>query len=108
MAILVRSVVFASLLRHVFQVVFQVVGLEWFAQRQLLGMSDAQVFAELDDGGEGFDGEVNFGVEISEVRKLHSQTFVHRREVKEGVGRYCALVKGLASVKQPFVFHWPP
>lgn len=37
------------------KVPFQMGGLEWFAQRQLFRMSDAQIFAQINDGTERFD-----------------------------------------------------
>lgn len=52
---------------HVLEVALEVLRLQGLAQRQLLGVADAQLLAQLPHGVESLDGEVHLGVEVAQV-----------------------------------------
>lgn len=56
--------------RKLREVLFQMHRFEGLAKRKLFGMTDVKVLAEIDDGSERFDGEINAAVQIAQIRQL--------------------------------------
>ena len=67
-----------------------------------------QFRAQLPNGAEGPDGEVNIRVDVSEVGQLDPQRLVHWCEVDDGVGRDVVLVQRPARLVKPRVLLGPP
>lgn len=67
-----------------------------------------ELLAEVDDGVEGLDGEVDPAVEVSHVGQLDPEGLVHGREVEDRVGGHAVLVEGAPRPRQPVVAPRPP
>ena len=64
------------------------------AERQLLGVSNAQIGAELRARGEHACGEVDARLYHLQVGQLHAEPLVHACECEERVGLHAVLVEG--------------
>lgn len=95
-------------LRELGEVLLQMDGVQWLAERQLLRMANVQVLAQIDDCIECFDREVDATVQMAQIGQLDAQRLVHGREVEQGVGVDAALVERRAGARQPFVLLRPP
>ena len=79
-----------------------------FTKRQFLGMPQPEVFRQRDTGIECLDTEVDITVDVSQIRELYPQLFVHWCEVDDGVGVDAVLVQRPARLVQPDVPRRPP
>lgn len=67
-----------------------------------------ELLAEIYNGVEGLDGEVDPAVEVSHVGQLNPQHLVHRREVEHRVCGHTVLVQGAPRPRQPVISRRPP
>lgn len=67
-----------------------------------------KTFTKLYNGAKGVYREVNLAVNVSEVRELDSDWFVHGSEVESGVCMDSVLVQCVLRSRQPFVACGPP
>ena len=89
-------------------IVAQIVRLERLAERQLLRMPDAQLFAQRDDGVERLDAEIHPAVQVAQVGQLDAQGLVHRREMEQRIRLHSVLIQRRARPRQPNVARRPP
>jgi len=90
------------------EVVLEVVRLERLAEGHLLRVADAELLADLADGGERVDGEVDAGVQVAQIGQLDAKCLLHGGEVQDGVRLHAALVQRVPRAGQPFVLLGPP
>lgn len=62
----------------------------------------------MNNGAERVNREVDLAVNVSEVRKLDSDGFVHRSEVEGSIGVDAILIQCVLGSGQPFIASWPP
>ncbi len=66
------------------------------------------LLAQLHDGVEDWQREVDPGVDRLQVGQLHTRHFVHRRELERRLGRHARLVQRRARRQQPTPSPRPP
>ena len=81
---------------------------EGFAQRELFGMSDLKLIAQVVDSVKRLDGEVNTAINVTQIWKLNPHHFVHWCEMNRGICRDIELVQRPPRLVQPHIFLWPP
>jgi hypothetical protein len=67
-----------------------------------------ELSAQGSDGVESFNREVDSGVQISQIRKLYSELFLHRSEMENRICVDAALIQGGPCPQEPLVLYRPP
>jgi hypothetical protein len=89
-------------------IVAQIVRFEWFGERQLLRMPDAELLAQRHDGVERLDAEIHPAIQVAQIWQLDAQRFVHGSEMQQSIRLDAILIQRRTGPRQPTVPGWPP
>jgi hypothetical protein len=71
-------------------------------------VTDLELAAQIEHRTEGAEGKVDAAVDVSQVRQLDAECFVHWCKVDESVSGDVVLIQGPSRIVEPNVLLGPP